>query len=85
MPLRRLDILCYQTETVRPLLLIECKGTLVQEGMFSQIMGYNALIQAPLVCLVGQTEWIFQWNDPKRSVTFKGLPTYQTLCDEAFQ
>ena len=81
-PLRRLDILCYQMGVLRPLLLIECKSGSLHPEMLPQIMGYNALIGAPLVCLVGVREWIFKWSDPKRAMAFHRLPSYETLCYE---
>lgn len=81
-PDRRLDILCYESRSYRPLLLIECKGIALQEKMLSQVMGYNAYIGAPLICLANEGEFLLGWSDETRPLPFEGLPTYQTLCDE---
>lgn len=81
-PDRRLDILCYESETLRPLLLIECKGIRLQEKMLTQVMGYNAFIQAPLICLANDGEFLLGWEDPKRVMSLDQLPSYKKLCDE---
>lgn len=81
-PDRRLDILCFESETLRPLLLIECKGVSLQDKMLSQVMGYNAFIGAPLICLANEREFLLGWDDETRPLPFERLPTYQTLCDE---
>lgn len=81
-PDRRLDILCYESGSYRPLLLIECKGVSLQEKMLSQVMGYNAFIGAPLICLANEGEFLLGWVDETRPLPFERLPTYQTLCDE---
>jgi hypothetical protein len=81
-PDRRLDILCFESVELRPLLLIECKSVSLQEKMLSQVMGYNAFIGAPLICLANEREFLLGWGCETRPLPFKGLPTYQTLCDE---
>ena len=81
-PVRRLDILCYETETLRPLLLIECKVVPLQEKMLAQVMGYNAFIKAPLICLANDGEFLLGWEDPKRAMSLNRLPNYKELCDE---
>ena len=81
-PIRRLDILCYESETLRPLLLIECKGIPLQEKMLSQVMGYNAFIKAPLICLANDKEFLLGWEDPKQAMSLDQLPSYKKLCDE---
>ncbi len=79
-PSRRLDILCYESETLRPLLLIECKGISLQEKMLSQVMGYNAFIGAPLICLANDEEFLLGWKDPKQTVCLDRLPSYKEIC-----
>lgn len=81
-PHRRLDILCYELETLRPLLLIECKGVPLQEKMLTQLMGYNAFINAPLICLANDGEFLLGWEDPKKAVSLDRLPSYNKLCNE---
>lgn len=81
-PDRRLDILCYESGSCRPLLLIECKGVPLQKKMFSQVMGYNAFIGAPLICLANEGEFLLGWNDETKPLPFERLPTYQALRNE---
>ncbi len=81
-PSRRVDILCYESETLRPLLLIECKGVPLQEKMLSQVMGYNAFIGAPLICLANDGQFLLGWEDPKQAITLDRLPSYEKLRDE---
>ena len=47
---RRLDIVCFDKRG-DPLLLIECKALEVTEEAKAQIMGYNAYIKAPYLCI----------------------------------
>ncbi|MDJ0652149.1 MAG: type I restriction enzyme HsdR N-terminal domain-containing protein [Simkaniaceae bacterium] len=81
-PIRRLDILCCETKTLCPLLLIECKRTPLQQKMFAQLMGYNAFIKAPLICLANDREFLLGWEGPKRAMSLDRLPNYKELCDE---
>jgi len=81
-PIRRLDILCYEGKTFAPLLLIECKAIPLQEKMLTQIMGYNAFIKAPLICLANEQTFLLGWENPKARMTFDRLPPYKKLCDE---
>jgi hypothetical protein len=81
-PTRRIDILCYETGILRPLLLIECKGMPLQQKMLAQLMGYNAFIKAPLICLANDGEFLLGWEDPKRAMPLDRLPNYKKLCDE---
>lgn len=83
-PLRRMDILCYETKSIRPLLLIECKKDPLQDKMLAQVMGYNAFVKAPLVCLANDKEFLLGWEDPKRAMVFDQLPSYGKLCNEVF-
>ena len=78
-PRRRLDILCYEAKTLRPLLLIECKGVPLQEKMFTQVMGYNVFIKAPLICLVNGQECLLGWEYPKRAMILDRFPSYKEL------
>jgi len=78
-PNRRLDILCFETKSLTPLLLIECKGVPIHKKMLAQVMGYNAYIDAPLICLVNQ-EGIYLSLKGKE-LPGKGLPNYLDLID----
>ncbi|MEM8727345.1 MAG: type I restriction enzyme HsdR N-terminal domain-containing protein [Chlamydiota bacterium] len=81
-PPRRLDVVCYETDTFRPLLLIECKGVPLREKMLAQVMGYNAFIKAPLICLANEGEFLLGWENPKRAMTLDRLPSYGELRHE---
>lgn len=78
-PRRRLDILCLESKTLRPLLLIECKSIPLQEKMLAQIAGYNSFVGAPLICLANEGEFMLQWEKDERVV--EHLPTYQELVE----
>lgn len=80
-PERRVDILCCESTSCRPLLLIECKGVPLSKKMLAQVSGYNAFIGAPLICLANDQELILGWGGDIRETPFKILPTYQALCD----
>lgn len=80
-PERRVDILCCESSSCRPLLLIECKGVPLSKKMLAQVTGYNAFIGAPLICLANDQELLLGWEGDGRKAPFKILPTYQVLCD----
>lgn len=52
MPKRRIDILCYESQTLKPLLLIECKAKAFSDKELRQLLGYNFYVQAKFVALV---------------------------------
>ncbi|MGE0198236.1 MAG: type I restriction enzyme HsdR N-terminal domain-containing protein [Simkaniaceae bacterium] len=79
LPNRRLDILCFETQTLRPLLLIECKAVPIHKKMLAQVMGYNAYIGAPFICLANQDSIFLGWRDQDRIQ--EGLPTYSELVN----
>jgi len=78
-PSRRIDILCLESETFRPLLLIECKAVPLQEKMFAQALGYNAYIKAPLICLANDEEFLLRWENDSSIKERNQLPTYESL------
>jgi len=78
-PNRRLDILCFETKSLKPLLLIECKAVSIHKKMFAQVMGYNAFIGAPLICLANQESTFLRWKD--QEVSQEGLPIYSELVN----
>jgi len=75
-PNRRLDILCFNTQTMRPLLLIECKATAIHERMFTQLIGYNFYIDASFICLANHKTVLLRW---KKGETRRGIPNYSEL------
>lgn len=78
-PNRRLDILCFDSKSLKPLLLIECKAVPIQKKMLSQVMGYNFYIGAPLICLANQDSIFLGWKD--QEMTQEGLPSYSELIN----
>ena len=78
-PSRRIDILCLESETLRPLLLIECKAVPLQEKMFAQALGYNAYIKAPLICLANDEGFQLRWENDSSIKERNQLPTYESL------
>jgi hypothetical protein len=78
-PSRRIDILCLESETLHPLLLIECKAVALQEKMFAQALGYNAYIKAPLICLANDEGFLLRWENDSSIKERNQLPTYESL------
>ena len=74
-PKRRLDILCFDNKFHRPLLLIECKAVPLKRAMLPQLLGYNAFVKAPYVCLVNDTHIVFGGEDGEST----SLPPFETL------
>lgn len=83
--LRRIDIVCFTpwTDTLRPLLLVECKAADLTLEAERQLFGYNAQIGAPFLCLAGSTQVRLLWQEQGevRSVPF--LPSYGQLVNQA--
>jgi len=65
-PNRRVDILCFERKTFKPLLLIECKSVPINSKMLGQVMGYNAFVKAPFVCIANQKRLLLSWRDEKK-------------------
>lgn len=79
-PNRRLDVLCFDMANLKPLLLIECKAVAIHRRMFTQMMGYNAYVGAPFICLVNHEGSMFlRWKDHR--VVQKGIPNYLELVN----
>lgn len=78
---RRADIVVYQKkgDTLKPLLLIECKNERVDEAAYAQVMGYNWSILAPFWCLAhaGGIRTYWKEGGDVKSVGF--LPPYPQL------
>ena len=58
---RRLDLICmapgiHPRFSLYPLLIIECKRDGLDGRALRQAMGYNAIVQAPFVCLANREE-----------------------------
>ena len=57
-PKRRLDLLCFEKGSMRPLLLVECKAVPLTQQALDQVIGYNYFVKARYLTLVNQTEII---------------------------
>ena len=86
LPLRRLDILCFDKKSLSPLLLIECKSIPIQEKMLAQLLGYNAFVRAPFICLANDKQIVFGWMDEEKGEYryHHTLPPFEKLiCPQA--
>lgn len=78
---RRIDLLIY-TPTFQPLLLIECKATIITIEAMKQVLGYNYYIGAPCVSIINQEECILQWRDlNSKCSSWEAFPSYPTCMD----
>lgn len=78
---RRYDILVYAKQSLKPLLLIECKAEKLTESAFNQVLGYNESIGAPFFCLASATEIKTFWQEGDKMISVPFLPTYNDLYD----
>ena len=51
-PNRRIDILCYEGQTLEPYLLVECKAKSFSHKELRQLLGYNYYVGARYIALV---------------------------------
>jgi hypothetical protein len=80
-PDRRLDILCFgkdEKNTLRPLLLIECKRHKPNKAHLLQLLGYNFYIQAPYIAVVGPEDILFRAQE-KQEKDYAFIPRYDEL------
>ncbi|MCH9613151.1 MAG: hypothetical protein SP1CHLAM54_01470 [Chlamydiia bacterium] len=82
-PNRRLDLMCLEKGSMRPLLLIECKAERLNESAVDQVFGYNYFVGACCVGLVSKGEAAFFWKGEEGYKKMEGVPTYQELCVRA--
>lgn len=77
---RRADILVFAPHTLSPLLLIECKAVPLTEAI-EQVVGYNALVQAPFVALAnGKEVMTGHYNAELGRYCFNhGMPSFEAL------
>lgn len=81
---RRADLICFAPNIHRdyplyPLLLVECKAVLLDEAALQQLIGYNATVKAPFICLANHEERRTYWHGG--SAPF--LPRYSELVKHA--
>lgn len=80
-PHRRIDIVCFfkAKEGLLPLLLVECKAGSIEKGAEEQALGYNDLVRAPFICLVGKEGAKTLWRELGKVASVPFLPTYNQL------
>lgn len=78
---RRFDIVCFSPKDFRPLLLIECKAESVTEEAKAQLMGYNAYIKAPYLCIAAKKKIVTGFYNCQRGEYefLEGFLRYDTL------
>lgn len=89
-PERRADIVCFANQihpnhSLYPLLLIECKATLLNQKVINQVVGYNHFLQAYYIAIANGSEIQTGWYDlsKKKHRFINGLPSYSQLIREA--
>jgi hypothetical protein len=83
LPTRRIDLLAFMKrgDTMRPLLLIECKeGVLTQEAL-DQSIGYNHYVKAPYVAIVNPSEIRLRYQLSCKQCEISRLPSYFELIE----
>jgi len=81
LPNRRIDLLSFMKthETVRPLLLIECKEAELTQEALDQVTSYNHYVRAPYVAIVNQFEIRFRYQLGPSPYEISRLPAYSEL------
>lgn len=81
---RRADIVCYvPMPHLRPLLVVECKASVLSLVAEEQAFGYNSVLGAPFICLAGGEEIATLWLDGGKIARIPFLPPYRELYDAA--
>lgn len=78
-PKRRLDLLVYD-QSLSPLIVFECKAKGVTKAALEQVLGYNHVIGASFVAVVGEEE-VLCCDASGKSIG--GLIKYDTLLEMA--
>ena len=80
---RRIDILCFMKKNyeLKPLLLMECKESLLTEEALAQAIAYNHYVQAPYVAVASGSiiRLCYQFKD--RYHEMERLPSYLELIE----
>lgn len=81
-PNRRIDILCYSRNCLRPLILIECKARFFSFKEQRQLFGYNYHIGASFLALVAHKKiHFFNMKNAEEVSDVKELPDFATLTE----
>jgi hypothetical protein len=84
LPDRRADILSFYkdaSQSLSPLLLIECKEVELDQHALDQLLGYNYFVKAPFIAMANPNEVKFGFYE-SRSKAYEflnGLPSYSQL------
>ena len=81
---RRVDLVCFtpSKESLKPLLLVECKAGLLTKEAENQLFGYNTKIGAPFLCLVNSAEIKMFWQELGERKVLGFLPSYMQLIEK---
>jgi len=86
LPKRRADIIVFAKNihsefSLFPLLMIECKATLLMPKFVQQVVGYNRVVKAPFIAVANDRQLITGSFDSEVGVySFKkGLPSFDCL------
>ncbi|OGN55534.1 MAG: hypothetical protein A3D96_04200 [Chlamydiae bacterium RIFCSPHIGHO2_12_FULL_44_59] len=75
---RRYDVVCFM-QTMKPLLLVECKATALDTKAAMQAFGYKGLLEAPFVTLIGPEEIMTYWQGKEGYEAVPFLPSHKEL------
>lgn len=78
-PKRRLDLLCLEKVSMRPLLLVECKAVKLTQKALDQLLGYNYFVEARYLALVNETGGMVMQMTPSGHRRLEGIPPYAAI------
>ena len=86
LPGRRIDLLSFMKtqDTLRPLLLIECKEAPLTQEALDQAIGYNHYVKAPYVAIVNGSEIRFRYQLSSKQHEIPRLPSYLELVEALY-
>ncbi|MGH2637967.1 MAG: type I restriction enzyme HsdR N-terminal domain-containing protein [Rhabdochlamydiaceae bacterium] len=81
LPNRRIDLLSFmkKNDTVRPLVLIECKEAELTQEALAQLISYNHYVKAPYIAVVNRSEIRFLYQLSCKQCEISRLPSYLEL------
>ncbi len=82
---RRFDLVCYANgpSGLFPLLVVECKAQDCLQDAREQVLGYNATIGAPFLCIASKTQIHTLWLNGDQIASVPFLPPYRDLVEMA--
>ncbi len=81
---RRVDLVCFYPvkDSMKPLLIVECKAALLTTEAENQLFGYNIQIGAPFLCLVNDVKIKMLWQEQYSMKSISFLPSYLQLIEK---